>query len=129
MNSFAIKVLVKKRLIIAIFSLLLLFSGCGKSITEGEVIEKNFTPEYTSHMLMPLVISDGKSCSTILVPYTYYYADKWTITIRNYSDEGDELTETFRVTEDVYNSVEIGSEFVYKEDFEPSTPEYKRERE
>lgn len=37
-------------------------------------------------------------------------------------------TATYRVNEGVYESVEIGDEFVYKKDMKPIEPEYTRER-
>lgn len=108
---------------------MILLSGCSNKITSGEVIDKTFTPAHTETRLIPVVRSNGKHSYTTLVPYIYHYPDTWKITIRDFDDNGNELTETFRVTEDVYNSVDIEDEFVYDEDFEPNEPEYTRERE
>lgn len=107
----------------------ILLSGCQNSITQGEVIEKEFTPSHTEVMLVPLVHSNGKTSYTTLVPFIYSYSDSWKITIQSYDEEtGENSTATYRVTENVYNSVEIGSEFIYDENMKPSEPEYIRER-
>lgn len=109
-------------------SFLILLSGCSAKITSGEVTDKTFTPEHTETRLVTVVHSNGKTTYTTVVPYVYHYPDTWRITIRNLDENGNELNETFRVTEDVYNSVDIEDEFVYDEDFEPNEPEYTRER-
>lgn len=119
-----------KKLLAAIAAASLVFiSGCTQNkITSGEVIDKEFTPAHSNTRMVPVTTFNGKTSRTILVPYAYHYSDNWEITIRDYNEEKNELTATYRVTEDVYNSVDIGDEFVYQEDFEPDTPEYTRER-
>ncbi len=57
----------------------------------------------------------------------YHYSDTYKITIRDYIDN-EEQTETYRVTKEVYDSVDIGDEFIYNEEFEPNEPEYTREK-
>ena len=116
------------KLLAVLISFVIFLSGCGETITEGEVIEKNYTPAHIQTAIIPVVHSNGKTSYTTLIPFIYYYADKWTITIRGYSDEGEEQTATYRVTEEVYNNTAVGSEFVYTEEMEPSNPEYTRER-
>lgn len=98
-----------------------------KNITEGEVINKNFTPAHSETSMLPIVTTDGKNISTIIVPYVYHYSDTYKITIRDYIDN-EEQTETYRVTKEVYDSVDIGDEFIYNEEFEPNEPEYTREK-
>ena len=70
------------------------------------------------------------TCSyTTLIPFIYYYNDKWEVTIQQYDDEQKEmLSATYRITEEVFDAVTIGSEFVYSNDMEPLEPEYTRER-
>jgi hypothetical protein len=115
--------------LLAISLCLVLLSGCQNSITQGEVIEKEFTPSHTRIMVIPVVHSNGKTSYTTLVPFTYFYPDTWKITIQSYDEEkGENLTATYRVTENVYDSVKIGDEFVYDENMEPDEPEYTRER-
>ena len=99
-------------------------------ITEGEVINKTFTPAHSSVRIIPIVTYNGKGTSTTMIPYRYYYDDKWEITIQDYNEDAEEMeTATYRVTEDVYNGIEIGAEFIYSDDMQPNTPEYTRERE
>lgn len=119
----------RRRLLPGLLLFLLLLTGCGAEITEGEVIQKEFTPAYTQLLMVPVVRSDGKTTHTAMLPYVYFYSDKWTITIRAYSEDGEEIRETFRVSEQVYDETELGSEFIYTDDMEPDEPEYTREKE
>ena len=121
-----------KRKIVAFIGILLIFSiltGCSKAITEGEVISKEFTPAHTQIMFIPIVHTNGKTSYTTLIHFIYYYNDKWEVTIQQYDDEQKEmLSATYRITEEVFDAVTIGSEFVYSNDMEPLEPEYTRER-
>lgn len=110
-------------------ALLLGLSGCSGKITSGEVVEKNFTPAHSEVRLIPFVISNGKSVSTGIIPYVYRYSDRWEVTIAAWDEEEKKMqTATYRVTEEVYEAVEIGAEFVYDKDMKPIEPEYTRER-
>lgn len=120
----------KKTISIALaIALLLALSGCCAKITSGEVVEKNYTPAHSEVRLIPLVLSNGKSSSVVVIPYTYYYSDRWTVTIAAWDEEAKKMqSATYRVTEEVYEAVEIGAEFVYDKDMQPNEPEYTRER-
>lgn len=110
-------------------ALLLVLSGCSGKITSGEVVEKKFTPAHSEVRLIPFVISNGKSVSTGIIPYVYRYSDRWEVTIAAWDEEEKKMqTATYRVTEEVYEAVEIGAEFVYDKDMKPIEPEYTRER-
>lgn len=120
----------KKTISIALaIALLLVLSGCCAKITSGEVVEKNYTPAHSEVRLIPLVLSNGKSSSVVVAPYTYYYSDRWTVTIAAWDEEAKKMqSATYRVTEEVYEAIEIGAEFVYDKDMQPSEPEYTRKR-
>lgn len=120
-----------KRAVFAVLAvaLLLVLSGCSGKITSGEVVEKNFTPAHSTSCIIPLVISNGKTSHVVYVPYTYHYSDRWEVTIAAWDEKEKEMqTATYRVTEEVYEAVEIGAEFVYDKDMKPIEPEYTRER-
>jgi hypothetical protein len=101
-----------------IFILLILImalGGCSNVMTEGEVYDKEFREEYTTIMTLPLVITNGKTTSTILVPYVIHYPDRYVIHIKAFI--GNEwVTEDFYVSESVYDSVNIGDMFVFDGD-------------
>lgn len=120
-----------KRAFLVVLAVVLLLSlpGCSGKITSGEIVEKNFTPAYNEVRLIPLVISNGKSSSVTIIPYVYHYSDKWEVTIAAWDEKEKKMqTATYRVTEKVYEAVEIGAEFVYDKDMRPIDPEYTRER-
>lgn len=99
--------------IILVFGLLV---SCSKLINEGDIYEKEFKPEYTTVSVLPMTISNGKTVTTIMVPYTIHYPDRWVIYIKAYEEEKQEwLTEDFYVSKEVYDSVNIGDRFVFDE--------------
>lgn len=75
-------------------------------LTEGMVVDKSFTPAHTTTYTSR--IWTGKTA----VPRIRLvrHPDVWTIKVSGISDKGDEKTEWWTVSEDVYNSVEIGDE-------------------
>ena len=104
-----------------------LLPGCAKKITQGEVIDKTFSPAHIVYRLIPIVTSNGKTSTTHFIPYVYRYPDTWTITISGLDKDGNTKTATYRVTKDVFDATPLGAEFVYKPDMEPAEPEYQRE--
>lgn len=120
-----------KRLVSAVLAMVLLLSltGCKKKITSGEVAEKNFEPAYTTIQLIPIVLTNGDSTTTMFVPFTYHYTDSWKVKIQRWNEKTREMeSATYRVTEAVYDEIQIGAEFVYDESMQPAEPEYTREK-
>lgn len=122
----AIAVILVVILLISLFLNILDFFS-SKDITEGSVVNKEFSPAHSETVTIPRIISNGKTCSTVIVPYVYHYSDTYKITIRDYIDN-EEQTATYRVTKEVYDSVNIGDEFIYNKEYEPNEPEYTREK-
>ena len=119
-----------KKCLCAVLAIALLFSltGCSSKITKGEVTARRFTPAHSQVIVIPLVISNGKSSRTMLIPMVYHYADKWEITISTTDKDGKTETATYRVTKDVYDATPMSAEFVYDKSFTPTEPEYTREK-
>ena len=111
--------------------MVLFITGCSsKRITQGEVINKEYTPAHQFTTLIPIVHTNGKDTFTTYMPYTYFYSDKWEITIQQWDEEQQQmLTAVYRVTQEVYDTVNMGDEFIYTDEMEPSYPEYTREKE
>ena len=115
---------------VIVLAAILILSGCSeKRITEGEIISVEFSPEHNKITMMPITTYVGGVTKVTLYPVIYHYPDSWYITIQGYIEgENKPLTARYRVTEDVYNSVWVGKNFVYKENMEPDEPEYTKER-
>lgn len=112
--------------IILVFGLLV---SCSKLINEGDIYEKEFKPEYTTVSVLPMTISNGKTVTTIMVPYTIHYPDRWVIYIKAYEEEKQEwLTEDFYVSKEVYDSVNIGDRFVFDESMGTRSEPYTKTR-
>lgn len=123
--------LLNKRIIVLYFSLILIVSlvGCSEKITKGEVVKKTFSPAHVQTQLVPLYINTGKTVTTIFVPYVYTYPDTWKITISAKGADGKIETATYRVTKEIFDTVQIGTEFIYKPENGTEEPEYYRETE
>ena len=122
-----------KKIICALICILLVVSlcGCSNSITEGEVYKKEYREAYTTVMMLPLVISNGKTITTTMIPYSVHYPDRYVVFIKAYQDE-EWKTEDFYVSKEVYDSINIGDMFLYDEErgdlqYEPYTKERKEE--
>lgn len=107
------------RKLISTALLLLLLTGCGDRITQGEVVEKEYEPAHTITQLMPMTQYNGQTTYITFIPIVHAVPDTWRIKIQQFNEQkGKMLTATYSVTEEVYNSVEIGSEFIYEEEME-----------
>lgn len=95
--------------------ILAMICGCSDTITEGEVYEKEYKEAFTTTSILPLVISTGKTTTTIMVPYFIRYPDRYVIHIKSFVDD-EWVTEDFYVTKEVYDSINVGDMFIYDED-------------
>lgn len=117
-----------RKKIISLLLAIFLLTGCGK-LEEGEICEKAYLPESTVVSLIPMTICNGKTITTILVPYTFHYPDRWRIKIKslNPNSEGEYETAYYYVTKETYDDCEIGGMFQHDKnrDFkeEPVTKE------
>ena len=122
-----------KKVIGALICILLVVSlcGCSHAITEGEVYKKEYREAHTQVMFLPLIISNGKTKSTKMIPYLVHYPDRYVIFIKAYQDK-EWKTEDFYVSKEVYDSIKIGDMFLYDEERgdlqdEPYTKERKED--
>lgn len=107
--------------------LCLALCGCAPKLQEGEVYEKNFIPEHTDHLILPLVISNGKTTNVIMLPVRRHYPDQYEICIK--AVQYDEwITATYYVTEEVYSTVDVGDYFRYEKDRDRTQPVYYDEK-
>ena len=111
-----------------IVPILIISFGCSHKLTEGEVYEKEFKKATTQIRLIPIVTSNGKYTTTRLIPYTYYYPDRWIIRIREPNGDGTYTTDEYYTTKEVYDSVNIGDTFSYDPDRDIENEPYTRER-
>ena len=112
--------------ILAIILILLSLSGCS-TITEGKIIEKEFTPAHTETILLPVVTKVGNSTFTNLIPVTRDYEDQWVIIFEGVNEKGEIDIRKVYTDEETYNSHEVGDNFIYVEDRDEDEPEYTEE--
>lgn len=98
--------------LVCLIFVFLLMCGCSTTITEGEVYAKEYREAFTTVNCYPVVISNGKTTTTMIIPYTVYYPERWVIFIKSFED-GEWLTDDYFVSENIYNSINVGDIFVY----------------
>ena len=108
--------------------LVLSLCGCGYKLTEGEVYDKEYRAATTQIVCIPYTILNGKTTQTIIIPYVYYYPDRWIIRIREPNGDGTYTTDQYYTTEAVYDSVNIGDTFCFDPDRDFENEPYTRER-
>lgn len=116
------------KILIAAAVAVVVLAGCGKQLTEGEVYEKQFIPAHTQRMVIPHRIYNGKTSTTILIPYIRYYPDTWKVYIKAFQDD-EWKTTSYCVPEDTYNQVQIGQVFEYDVERDLKEAPYTQERE
>lgn len=122
--------LIKRSFFVIPLIICMLFqTSCTKKIEQGEIYDKEFKAKHTQTTFIP--ITSGES--TILMPYYNHYPDQWILHIQDYDSEKEKfVTESYYVSEDVFDSVSIGDWISFKDvdgsTFEPSTREQKTTR-
>jgi len=86
-------------IILALTTILSLLTACKSKLKNGEVYDKEFTEAHTVMTIIPVTTSNGKSFSTIMIPYNYYYEDDYAISIK--ADDGSGEETTYHVSKEV----------------------------
>lgn len=93
------------RRLIVLPLILVFLMACSHIPTEGTVTDKNYTEEYTVRG----AISVGK----VWIPTTTDIPESWSITVESCNPNSNKCRTTqLDVSEDVYNSVNIGDYYV-----------------
>jgi len=95
-----------KKLFFLLFLVVLL--SCEK-LRYGNVIKKEYHPEYTSTMLLPLVISTGKTTTIVMIPYFVHHNESWSIDVRGTGVKGHSITRTFYIDRNSFDTTKIGT--------------------
>lgn len=119
-----------KKIVVPMLLLLVMsfcFVGYSQNLKEGEIINKEFTPAHTQTVILPQIISNGKTCYYYDAIYVYHYSDDWAITIQGTVDN-KEKTAVYHVTPEVYEECEVGGQFIYDKNYCQDEPQYTREK-
>ncbi len=106
-------------LILTILYCMIFLTSCSNKLKEGDIIEKWYEPENTYVTFIPLLISSGKSATTIIVPYLVTDYEDWCIKIKG-RHRGKEIVETFYVSQNQYEHLSIGDHIKLKDDYSMS---------
>ena len=100
--------------LLAILCCVLCLSSCNK-LEEGDVVEKWYEPTHTYVALMPLIISNGKTTTTMMIPYVITDYEDWCVKIKGKYKE-EERIETIYVSRKQYECLSIGSHLKLTDD-------------
>lgn len=78
-----------------------IFTGCAGSIESGTVIDKEYKPEHTSTTYI-------RTSNGIMVPCSTHHDAKYEIKLSG-EENGEKVTGWIYVSEEVYNSYNIGN--------------------
>lgn len=111
--------------------LVLCFAGLGyflylelkpPTITEGVVTKLEYFPEDSSVIMMPMVISTGKTTTTVMTPTYVHHPESFRVVIKN----GKEI-EDFYVDKKTYEQLKVGVRYRAEDDAENTRPENTRD--
>lgn len=115
--------------ILLLYLLSLSIMGCGEQIKEGEIYNKVHEPATQTLMMMPMTITNGKTCTTVITPMWIYDDEDWIIYIKKFNEEKQRYnTRTFYVNEQTFNSVAVGEWFLYDSKICELTDEHVKKR-
>lgn len=100
--------------LLAILCCVLCLTSCNK-LEEGDVVEKWYEPTHTYVTLMPMEIPNGKTTTTIMIPYMITDYEDWCIKIKG-KYKGKKRIETIYVSQKQYECLSIGSHFKLTDD-------------
>lgn len=95
---------------IAIAAFVALVLSCMPRLDNGVVVSKRYEPATSTVMIMPLILSNGKTTTMIMVPYVVYDDPDWVLTVTGDDDRGERITEDWYISELQYSRVSVGDE-------------------
>ena len=96
----------KIQVIILLVLCIFVLAGC-KSIDNGTVIDKSYSPAHRSYQPMVMIVNKH----TRIIPRWINHPDVWSILVEN-----EDGRDWWNVSEDFYNSVEIGDKVDRRKD-------------
>lgn len=90
-------------------------SGCKNVLKEGDVVEKWYKPTTKYMIYQPIIISDGKTTTTIPMYYWVTDNEDWCVKIKG-TYKGKDKTETVYVSPQQYECLQVGNHLVLGKD-------------
>ena len=93
-----------------VFLCLVLLAACGDGIKEGVVFRKEFRPAAKGYQTEQhtRIHNRGRSSSTVTRTFRVAYPDRWVIYVCSDTDTAD-----FFVKKEIYDTINVGSWFVF----------------
>lgn len=104
----------KFKLFIITIICMFMLTACSDKLTKGVVVNKEYTPATTQVTFVPQIVKVGNVHVTMQKPVSTTTPETWTIYIQG-KVGGEEVIESYKVDEAVYNALKVGDEFSYKE--------------
>ena len=82
--------------------------SCGTPQHAGTIIEKWYEPREENLVLLPICMANGKSVTTVLVPYLVTDNEDFCIKIKEMTKKGKERSHVIYLNKDTYDTISIG---------------------
>ena len=99
-------------ILVILVMIISIICGCQAPVTTGTVVDKSYVPAHTTTRMQTI---DHGSFSTT-VPITEHYPDTWCIVIEGYDENNEYHQTSYNISEEEYNSINIGDTYTYHED-------------
>ena len=99
-------------ILIILVMIVSIICGCQAPVTTGTVVDMSHRSAYSTTRLQ--TINHGSFSTT--VPITEYHPESWHIVIEGYDENNEYHQTTYSVSEEEYNSINIGDTYIYHED-------------
>lgn len=93
---------------ILLIFLVFLLSCDNRELRYGNVADKEYRPEHTDLILIPMFIPTGKTSTMIMIPYVFKHNESWAIHVSGVSTGGDSMTKTFYIDKKAYDTSKVG---------------------
>lgn len=116
-------------LVVILIVMAVILTGCQKSF-EGEVCELELKEAYTTTVILPITIFNGKTNTVIMVPHIRTYPDRYRVKVKTFDVENNKYTyNECYVTKECFEQLKIGDWFVYDKDYCFDSEPYTQTRE
>ena len=95
--------------LIILVMIISIICGCQAPVTTGTVVDKQHRNAYTSSNMQAI---DQYNVITV----EEYHPESWHIVIEGYDENNEYHQTTYSVSEEEYNSINIGDTYIYHED-------------
>ncbi len=96
-----------KAAVLCLIIITLLFS-CQRPLEKGVIVEQWHEDARVYPLIIPVVISTGKTRTVIPIPYIIHDGEDWCIKVNGLARNGDTITNTYYINLSLYGKISVG---------------------